>query len=59
MRTIAFRERRYFNPAPRAHYRPDFARYEVLKSQWVTDNPKATHEEYQIAMRKIADQCKI
>lgn len=59
MSAIAFRERRYFSAAPRTYYRSDFARYEVLKSQWITDNPKATHEEYQIAMREIADQCKI
>ncbi len=59
MRNLAFRERRYFNRSPRAYYRSDFARYEQLKSQWVADNPKATHEEYQIAMRQIAEQCKI
>ena len=56
---IAFRDRRRFAKDARAHYRPDFAQYEQLKTQWASEHPEATHEEYQRAMRQIAVQCKI
>ena len=44
---------------PPGNYHPDFTRYEQLKGQWKADNPKATPEQYQTAMREIANQCKI
>jgi len=57
---ISFQERRRFSGTGRRNtYRPDFARYEQLKAQWATDHHNATHEEYQTAMREIADRCKI
>jgi len=31
--------------------------YEQLKREWVKNNPSATNEEYQAAMRKIAEKC--
>lgn len=40
-------------------YRPDFALYERLKYEWITEHPAATREQYQEAMRAIAEHCKI
>lgn len=55
------RNRQRFTPRKRNRdrYRPDFARYEQLKAQWVADNPTASHEQYQSAMREIAEKCRI
>lgn len=40
-------------------YNPDLARYESLKAAWQASNPQATHEQYQDAMRKLAQECGI
>ncbi len=40
-------------------YRPDFAEYERRKADYKARNPDATPEEYQQAMRKIAQECGI
>lgn len=31
--------------------------YESLKSQWVANNPNATPEQYEQAIKRIAQQC--
>lgn len=33
--------------------------YEALKADWVRSHPDATNEEYQVAMRLIAEKCGI
>ena len=48
-----------YRPKPNTTYRPQFERYEILKRQWVDEHPKATPEDYQRAMRRIAEDCKI
>lgn len=43
--------------------REDFAeidrlrQYEAEKARWVDQNPEATPQEYQAAMKKIAERC--
>lgn len=49
------RKPQYENPK----YKPRFADYEQLKRAWVAANPNATREEYQQAMREIAQRCGI
>lgn len=49
-------KRRQFKRIP---YRPDFARYEQLKRDWLIRNQGATYEQYQEAMRRIAAECRI
>jgi hypothetical protein len=34
-------------------------KYEVMKQGWISDNPNATPQEYQTAMRRIAEKCGI
>jgi hypothetical protein len=48
-------------PAPfeNQKYRPDFARYEREKQDWIRRHPAATPEQYQAAMVKIATRCGI
>lgn len=36
---------------------PDYNLYETLKSQWIKDNPGASCQSYQSAVRRIAEQC--
>jgi hypothetical protein len=31
--------------------------YELLKEEWIRRNPEATPEQYQRAMKAIADRC--
>jgi hypothetical protein len=31
--------------------------YEARKQRWAAGHPDATHEEYERAMRKIAEEC--
>tara|TARA_R110000868_G_scaffold411073_1_gene701703 strand:+ start:144 stop:296 length:153 start_codon:yes stop_codon:yes gene_type:complete len=38
-------------------YRPDFARYEREKQDWMRRHPASTPEQYQAAMRAIAARC--
>lgn len=33
---------------------PDYSGYETAKQRWIANNPYATPEEYQRAIRKIA-----
>ena len=40
-------------------YRPRFEDYEQLKRAWIAANPKATPEQYQSAMTRIAQKCGI
>ena len=35
----------------------NYQKYEQLKKEWVAGNPNATNEEYQVAMRRIAEKC--
>jgi hypothetical protein len=42
-----------------AKYTPDFELYEQLKRKWVAENPNSTPEQYQQAMARIAQQCRI
>jgi len=35
----------------------NYEKYEAMKRDWVQLNPSATNEEYQSAMRRIADKC--
>jgi len=51
--------RRYIPRKPPSNYRPQFAQYEFEKRAWLAHHPKATGEEYQQAMREIAQRCKI
>lgn len=51
---------RYIPDRPKlGTYRPDFARYEMLKKRWVDRHPAATPEEYTAAMVMIAQRCGI
>lgn len=34
-----------------------YTRYESLKARWVRENPKASSQQYEAAMRAIAKQC--
>lgn len=34
-----------------------YQRYEQLKKEWIAKNPAATSQEYQVAMRRIAEKC--
>jgi hypothetical protein len=34
-----------------------YEKYEIMKRDWVAENPDATPEEYQAAMRRIAGIC--
>ena len=35
----------------------DYREYERRKAAWIAENPQATPEEYQQAMRRIAKEC--
>lgn len=35
----------------------DYARYEALKAEWVANNPEATTEQYEAALKVIAKAC--
>lgn len=35
----------------------DYQKYESMKYEWIRANPAATPEQYQQAMRKIAEKC--
>jgi hypothetical protein len=37
--------------------RSPWVEYELLKAQWVENNPEATPEQYQQAIQRIAKQC--
>jgi len=34
-----------------------YVKYEQLKKEWIAANPNATNQEYQVAMRRIAQKC--
>lgn len=36
-----------------------YQRYEQLKKEWIAANPASTNQEYQVAMRRIAEKCGI
>lgn len=38
-------------------FRPDLLMYERAKSEWQALNPQATHQQFQVAMRILADRC--
>ena len=52
------KKRRYPTPKPR-NYRPDFARYEQEKREWLDEHRGYDYDDYQQAMREIAARCKI
>ena len=35
----------------------NYSRYESLKYEWIRNNPKATPQQYEAAMRAIAKRC--
>lgn len=51
--------RRYIPKPGPVNYHPDFAGYEREKYAWVESHPDSTPEEYQMAMRAIAEKCGI
>jgi len=44
-------------PAKKPQERSPYVEYELLKAQWIANNPHATPQEYQQAMQRIAQQC--
>ena len=38
---------------------PNHAMYEAMRSLWIDSHPVATLEEYEAAMRKLAQECNI
>ena len=54
-----FKKRRYIPRKPPVNYHPRFEQYAREKREWVDANPQATPEQYQKAMRQIADRCGI
>jgi len=53
------KKNRFYACRPQAtqrQYRPDFARYEREKREWIDAHPAATADEYQDAMRAVAQR---
>lgn len=45
------------NPSRNLSPEPDYVRYEQLKREWTQKHPGATPEEYEVAIRRIANEC--